>query len=75
MEISEIVLVVLTILVALGGSTVIFKASSIKANRALLESNIKQYQIAEKLKDERIAYLEGQVYSKDQTIKKLSEHS
>ncbi|CAB4152058.1 hypothetical protein UFOVP585_50 [uncultured Caudovirales phage] len=56
-----------------GSATVWFRASAGKANKELLESNIKAYQDAIGLKDREIAYLQGQVDSKDRTIAKLSE--
>lgn len=37
----------------------------------LLQINISSYKDAEKLKDQRIAYLEGQLVIKDETIKRL----
>lgn len=37
----------------------------------LLQINISAYKDAEKLKDQRIVYLEGQLLVKDETIKRL----
>lgn len=72
MNLLSIVLAVLGITATVGIGWAYFRASAGKANRELLESNIVAYQDAIKLKEQRIAYLEGQVYSKDQTIEKLS---
>ena len=72
MNAPTIILSTLGIIAAAGGMTAYFKSSAGKSNRELLESNVEAYKDSAKLKDQRIAYLEGQVYSKDLTIDKLS---
>lgn len=72
MELPSVILAILAIAAIAGLVTAYFKRSAGKESNSLLQSNIDAYKDAIKLKDERIAYLEGQVYSKDQTIQKLS---
>lgn len=64
---------ILGIAITAGGISVWFKRGQGNESIKLLQTNIAAYKDAEKLKDQRIAYLEGQVYSKDETIKRLSE--
>lgn len=72
MDLPEVILAVISVAVAAGGIAALFYKGASKGNRDLLESNIVQYQNSEKLKDQRITYLEAQVYEKDQIIKRLT---
>lgn len=72
MELPSLILTVLGIAAAAGAATAYFKRSAGKESNSLLMNNIEAYKDAIKLKDEQITYLKGQVYSKDQTIEKLS---
>jgi len=58
---------------AAGGSAVFFKRGSGLETINLLKTNIEAYQEAIKLKNERITYLDGVVYSQNETIRKLSK--
>lgn len=75
MDAPTIILAVIGIAVAAGAVAAFFSRSQGTNTIKLLQINIQSFKDAEKLKDERIKYLEGQVYSKDQTIKRLSEKS
>lgn len=73
MNLVPIILVILSVSAAIGALSAAYSLKGRSTgNRQLLESNIQAYKDNEKLKDQRIAYLEGQVYSKDETIQKLS---
>ena len=72
MNSSNTILAILGIAAAI--STVlatIFSRSRGKNSLDLLQSNINAYKDAEKLKDARIVYLEGQLVIKDETIKRI----
>lgn len=71
MNYISIILAALTIAALAGGVTAYFKRSAGKETIELLQTNIDAYKDAEKLKDQRIAYLEGQLVIKDETIKRL----
>lgn len=71
MEVSEIIGVVIAVTVAAGAIAAYFKSSTGKSTISLLQANIAAYKDAEKLKDARIAYLEGQLVIKDETIKRI----
>lgn len=66
-----ITLSVLGIIGSLGGLAAWFSRSRGLQTINLLEKNIEAYKDSEKLKDDRIAYLEGQLLVKDETIKRL----
>lgn len=72
MNLPAIISVVLAVAASIGFVWAYVRASAGKANRELLESNIEAYKDAIKLKDQEIAYWQGQSYSKDKTIEKLS---
>lgn len=72
MNIPTIILSILGIAASAGVLAAYYKRAGGLETIKLLQINIDAYKDAEKLKDERIKYLEGQVYSKDQTIIKLS---
>lgn len=71
METSEVILAVIAIAAAAGGVTAYYKRSAGVESIRLLQINIQSYKDSEKLKDQRIAYLEGQLVIKDETIKRL----
>ena len=72
MNIPQIILVIVAVAAAFGATAAYFSRSQGTNTIRLLQQNIEAYKDAEKMKDERIKYLEGQIYSKDQTIAKLS---
>lgn len=71
MDLPAIILAILAITVAAGGTTAYFNRGRGKATIDLLQANIDAYKDSEKLKDARIVYLEGQLVIKDETIKRL----
>lgn len=71
MEISEIVIAVIAVTSAIGGAAAFYGSQRGKGTVKLLQANIEAYKDSEKLKDQRIAYLEGQLVIKDETIKRL----
>lgn len=72
MNLPEIILAIIGVAVAAGGVTAYYKRSEGVGSIELLQTNIQAYKDAAKLKDQRITYLEGQVYEKDQIIKRLT---
>lgn len=75
MDLPEITLAILGVAVAAGSVTAYYKRSEGMGSIKLLQTNIQAYQDAERLKDQRITYLEAQVYEKDQIIRKLTNDS
>lgn len=73
MDLPSIILAILAVAVAAGGITAYYKRSAGKETISLLQTNIQAYKDAEKLKDQRIAYLEGQLVARDDTIKNLNK--
>lgn len=73
MNYPAIILAVLGIAAAAGVLTAYYRRSEGKETISLLETNITAYKDSEKLKDARIAYLQGQLVSKDETINNLNE--
>lgn len=73
MDLPSIILAVLGIAAAAGVLTAYYRRSEGKETISLLETNITAYKDSEKLKDARIAYLQGQLVSKDETINNLNE--
>lgn len=71
MNIPAEIAATITIVGALGLLVVWFGRSRGNETIRLLEINIQGYKDAEKFKDQRIAYLEGQLIIKDETIKRL----
>lgn len=71
MELPAEILAVLGIVAAGGALTAYFSRSRGNESIRLLELNVTAYKDSEKLKDQRIAYLEGQLFVKDETIKRL----
>lgn len=75
MDYYNIILGVLGLVVAGGATYGYFKRSEGTETIKLLQINIQAYIDAEKFKDRRIAYLEGQIVYKDETIKRLLHDS
>ena len=73
MNIPALILSILGIAAIAGTLAAYFRRSTSRETERILQANIEALKDSEKLKDQRIAYLEGQVYSKDETIKKLSK--
>lgn len=73
-EIPSLVLAGIAIAGAAGALTAYFLRGRGKETIELLETNISAYKDSEKLKNQRIAYLEGQIIIKDETIKRLLEN-
>lgn len=71
MELPSAILAVVAVIVAAGGVTAYYKRSAGVESIKLLQINVAAYKDSEKLKDQRIAYLEGQLVIKDETIKRL----
>lgn len=71
MDFPQITLAILAVVVAAGGLTAYYKRSAGVESIRLLQVNIDAYKDSEKLKDARIAYLEGQLVIKDETIKRI----
>jgi len=71
MNFTLLIPAVLVLIAALGAVTAYFARSRGVETIRLLQINIQSYKDAEKLKDARIAYLEGQLTIKDETIKRL----
>lgn len=71
MNLPTLILAVLGIAAAAGGLTAWYKRSEGTGTIKLLETNISAYKDSERLKDQRIAYLEGQLVIKDETIKRI----
>lgn len=73
MDYPTLVIAVLTIAAGAGSLAAWFARSRGTDTIKLLQANIEAYKDSETLKDKRIAYLEGQVVSKDNTIELLTE--
>lgn len=73
MDYPTIILATLGIAAAAGFLTAYYRRSEGKETISLLETNITAYKDSEKLKDARIAYLQGQLVAKDETINNLNE--
>lgn len=71
MDLPTLITAIIGVAVAAGAVTAFYKRSEGQGTIDLLQTNIQAYKDAEKLKDQRIAYLEGQLVTKDETIKKL----
>lgn len=71
MNYPTIILAILGMAAMAGGVTAYYKRSEGQETISLLQANIQAYKDSEKLKDSRIAYLEGQLIVKDETIKRL----
>lgn len=71
MDIPQVILAILAVVLAAGGITAYYKRSAGVESTRLLQINIEAYKDSEKLKDARIAYLEGQLVIKDETIKRI----
>lgn len=74
MDLPAIIAVIITLAVAAGGATAFFARSRGTETISLLQTNIQAYKDAEKLKDARIVYLEGQLVVKDETIKRILQN-
>lgn len=72
MELSQTILAAMAVVVAAGATAAYFARSRGTETIKLLQANIQAYKDAEKLKDQRITYLEGQIVAKDETIKNLN---
>lgn len=75
MQLPSIILAILGIAAASGVITAYYRRSEGQETIKLLQINVQAYKDAEKLKDARIAYLEGQLVTKDETIKRLLNDS
>lgn len=75
MDYAAIILIVLGIVGTAGVLAAYYKRGNGNETVRLLQINVTAYQDAEKLKDQRIAYLEGQLVIKDETIKRLLNES
>lgn len=71
MDTSQIILAIIGVVASLGATTAYFKRSSGVETIKLLQQNVDAYKDSERLKDARIAYLEGQLITKDETIKRI----
>lgn len=71
MNVASAILAILGVAAVAGVLTAYYKRSEGKETISLLETNVQAYKDSEKLKDQRIAYLEGQLVIKDETIKRL----
>lgn len=71
MNIPTLVLAALGFALAAGGIAAWFSRGRGQGTIDLLQTNIQAYKDAEKLKDEQITYLRGQLVIKDETIKRL----
>lgn len=72
MDLPEVILAVIGVVAAAGLVTAYYKRSEGTESVRLLQTNVQAYKDAEKLKDQKITYLEAQVYEKDQIIKRLT---
>lgn len=73
MELPQIILAIIAIAAGCGGIAAYFSRSRGTETIKLLQTNIDAYKDSEKLKDGRIAYLEGQLVNANETIKNLNE--
>lgn len=73
MDIPELIVAIIAVAVAAGGTTAYYGRSKGKETIDLLQANINAYKDSEKLKDARIVYLEGQLVGKDETINNLNK--
>lgn len=71
MNLATTVLAALGIIAALGATAAYFRRSSGNETIRLLQINIQAFRDDIADKDRRIAYLEGQLVIKDETIKRL----
>lgn len=75
MDIPEVILAIIGVVAAAGLVTAYYKRSEGTESIRLLQTNIQAYKDAEKLKDQRITFLEAQVYEKEQIIKRLTNET
>lgn len=73
MGLSEIIVAVIAVIIAAGGISAYYKASTGQSTITILQANINAYKDSEKLKDARIVLLEGQVANANETIKNLNK--
>lgn len=71
MNTLQIILVIFGLSTTAGAMTVYYRRGGGNESIRLLQINIQAYKDSEVLKDRRIAYLEGQLVIKDETIKRL----
>lgn len=71
MDVPAIILSIIGVATGAGVLTAYYRRGEGRETISLLETNIQAYKDSEKLKDSRIAYLEGQLVTKDETIKRL----
>lgn len=74
-NIPAITAVILSLVIGAGALSGYFRRAQGQETIKLLQANVVAYKDAEKLKDQRIAYLEGQLYQKDQIIERLTDDS
>jgi hypothetical protein len=72
MSLPTVILAIIGIIGAAGGTTAYYSRSRGKGTIDLLQTNIEAYKDAEKLKDAQIVYLKGQLVAKDDTIANLN---
>lgn len=73
MQLPEIILAVIAVAVAAGGVTAYYKRSEGQETISLLQANNAALKESLSIKNQRITYLEAQVYEKDQVINKLAK--
>lgn len=71
MDFPQIIIAVVTVAAVAGAATIGFKRAGNAESIRLLQINVGSFKDAAKLSDQRIAYLEGQLVIKDETIKRL----
>lgn len=71
MDYIKLALAILAAATVAGGATTWFARGRGTETIKLLQTNIDAYKDSERLKDARISYLEGQLITKDETIKRL----
>lgn len=71
MDLPQIIIAVIGTVAAIGATIAYFARSRGSETIKLLQTNIDAYKDSEKLKDNRITYLEGQLTVKDETIKRI----
>lgn len=72
METPSIIVAAIGVIAAAGGATAWFARSRGSNTIDLLQTNIDAYKDAEKLKDARILYLQGQIVALQETIDNLN---
>lgn len=71
MNTLQIILAIIGLATSAGVMTVYYRRGGGNESIRLLQINVQAYKDSEVLKDQRIAYLEGQLVIKDEPIKRL----